>query len=150
MHKGKVAIVTGASQGIGAETAKELAAQGASVMLIARNIKNCQKLVSEIKDSGGVASAIKCNIADLSQVQYAVSETVKMSSSLKFCILAAGEADIYAENARAFEWDIAAGHAILEHAGGFVTTHEGKEFLYGKPNYKNLPILAKRSGDLIK
>ena len=79
-----------------------------------------------------------------------VSETVKMSSSLKFCILAAGEADIYAANARAFEWDIAAGHAILEHAGGFVTTHEGKEFLYGKPNYKNLPILAKRSGDLIK
>ena len=55
-----------------------------------------------------------------------------MSSSIKFCILAAGAADIYAANARAFEWDIAAGHAILEHAGGSVMTHEEKNFLYGK------------------
>ena len=79
-----------------------------------------------------------------------VSRTIKMSSSLKFCILAAGEADIYAATARAFEWDIAAGHAILEHAGGFVTTHEEKSFLYGKDRYKNLPIIAKRSQSLEK
>ena len=68
-----------------------------------------------------------------------------MSSSLKFCILAAGEADIYAAQARAFEWDIAAGHAILEHSGGSLTTHEQEKILYGKNNYKNPPILAKRS-----
>ena len=79
-----------------------------------------------------------------------VSQTVRMSSSLKFCVLAAGEADIYAANARAFEWDIAAGHAILEHAGGFVTTHYGKKFLYGKKDYRNLPIIAKRSLSLEK
>ena len=72
-----------------------------------------------------------------------VTEIIKMSSSLKFCILAAGEADIYAATARAYEWDIAAGHAILEHSGGSVTTHDGKEFLYGKENYKNLDIIAK-------
>ena len=77
--------------------------------------------------------------------KYKVSQTLKMSSSLKFCILAAGEADIYAAKARAYEWDIAAGHAILIHAGGSMTTHDGKEFFYGKKNYKNLPILAKRS-----
>ena len=82
--------------------------------------------------------------------EYEVSETVKMSSSLKFCVLAAGEADIYAAEARAFEWDIAAGHAILVHAGGFMTTHDEKEFLYGKENYKNLPIIAKRSAHLKK
>ena len=76
------------------------------------------------------------------------TRTVKMSSSLKFCILAAGEADIYAAESRAFEWDIAAGHVILSHAGGSVTTHEGEEFLYGKKNYKNLPLIAKRSSDL--
>ena len=82
--------------------------------------------------------------------KYNVSETLKMSSSLKFCILAAGEADIYAAGARAYEWDIAAGHAILEHAGGFMTTHEEKKFFYGKDKYKNLPIVAKRAMSLEK
>ena len=82
--------------------------------------------------------------------KYKVSRTLKISSSLKFCMLASGEADIYAASARAFEWDIAAGHAILEHAGGSITTHEEKKFLYGKKNYKNLPIIAKRTGLLEK
>ena len=82
--------------------------------------------------------------------KYKVSQTIKMSSSFKFCTLAAGEADSYAAKARAFEWDIAAGHAVLEHAGGSVTSHDGKEFLYGKENYKNLSIIAKRSINLEK
>ena len=82
--------------------------------------------------------------------KYKVSRTVKMSSSIKFCILASGEADIYAANARAFEWDIAAGHTILEHAGGSITTQEGENILYGKKNYKNLGIIAKRAKNLEK
>jgi len=82
--------------------------------------------------------------------KYKVSQTLRMSSSLKFCVLAAGEADIYAAKARAWEWDIAAGHAILEHAGGYITTHDEKKFLYGKENYKNLPIIAKRAVSLEK
>ena len=65
-------------------------------------------------------------------------------------MLAAGEADIYAAEARAFEWDIAAGHTILEHAGGLVTTQNEKKFLYGKKDYKNLHIIAKRSLNLAK
>ena len=64
--------------------------------------------------------------------------------------MASGEADIYAAKARAFEWDIAAGHAVLEHAGGLVTTHEEKSFLYGKDHLNNLPIIAKRSQNLEK
>ncbi len=82
--------------------------------------------------------------------KHKVSKTIKTSSSIKFCMLAAGEADIYAAKARAFEWDIAAGHAILENAGGVVTTFEEKKFLYGKEDYKNLSIIAKRSLDLKK
>ena len=82
--------------------------------------------------------------------KYKVSQTIRMSSSLKFCTLAAGEADIYAAKARAFEWDIAAGHAILEHAGGLITTFDEKKFLYGKKNFKNLALLAKRSLSLEK
>ena len=77
-----------------------------------------------------------------------VSRTIKMSSSLKFCVLASGEADIYAAKARAYEWDIAAGHAVLEHAGGFITTQDEKKILYGKVGYKNLSIIAKRSQNL--
>jgi len=79
-----------------------------------------------------------------------VSEKIIMSSSLKFCVLAAGEADIYAAQARAYEWDIAAGHAILEHAGGTVTTHDKKKIFYGKDDYKNLPLIAKRAEKLNK
>ena len=82
--------------------------------------------------------------------KYKVSRTVKMSSSIKFCILASGEADIYAAKARAFEWDIAAGHTILEHAGGSIATQEGENILYGKENYKNLGIIAKRAKNLEK
>ena len=77
-----------------------------------------------------------------------VTKTIKMSSSFKFCTLAAGEADIYVAKARAFEWDIAAGHAILIHSGGTITDHEEKNFLYGKENYKNTPIIAKRAENL--
>jgi len=73
---------------------------------------------------------------------YKVNKTVRMSSSLKFCVLASGEADIYAAKARAFEWDIAAGHAILEHSGGVVTDHKQQTFLYGKKDYKNPDIIA--------
>ena len=82
--------------------------------------------------------------------KYKVTKKIKMSSSLKFCILASGEADIYAAMARASEWDIAAGHVILEHAGGSVTTHDEKKISYGKKDFKNLPLLAKRSDNLSK
>ena len=82
--------------------------------------------------------------------RYNVTKTKRVSSSFKFCLLAAGEADIYAAKARAYEWDIAAGHTILQHAGGSVTDHSENEFLYGKQNYKNLPIIAKRNKDLSK
>ncbi len=79
-----------------------------------------------------------------------VTEKIKMSSSLKFCILAAGEADIYAAQARAYEWDIAAGHAILIHAGGFMTTLEENKIFYGKENYKNQSLIARRTLNLEK
>ena len=110
---------------------------------------NCKKL--NTKEIIALVNSDKTHkdIIDIHK-KYKVSQTIKMSSSFKFCVLAAGEADIYAAQARAFEWDIAAGHAVLEHAGGLITTHDGKKFLYGKRNYKNLPIIAKRSLSLEK
>ena len=67
----------------------------------------------------------------------------KMKSSLKFCVIAAGEFDMYAAEPRACEWDIAAGHAILEHAGGKVSDFNGNEILYGKPEFKNPSLILK-------
>ena len=64
--------------------------------------------------------------------QLNVKKCVKMKSSLKFCVIAAGEYDGYVADPRAYEWDIAAGHAILKHAGGKVTDLNGNEIKYGK------------------
>lgn len=63
---------------------------------------------------------------------YNVKDFVTAGSSLKFCLVAAGEADIYPRHGRTMEWDTAAGHAVLIAAGGTMTTLDGKPFLYGK------------------
>jgi|TARA_B110000438_G_scaffold303484_1_gene365182 3'(2'), 5'-bisphosphate nucleotidase len=114
-----------------------------------KKILNCKKVnpdkIIGLENSGKTTLEV-LNIYK----KHRVSETLKMSSSLKFCVLAAGEADIYAANARAYEWDIAAGHAILEHAGGIISTQSNKSFLYGKDKYKNLDLVAKRAINLEK
>ena len=77
-----------------------------------------------------------------------VKEYVKMKSSLKFCVIAAGEFHVYVAEPRANEWDIAAGHAILKNSGGTVTDLDGKEILYGKNEFKNPGIILKSTADL--
>ena len=77
-----------------------------------------------------------------------VVENVKMKSSLKFCVVAAGEYDGYVAEPRAYEWDIAAGHAILIHSGGTVTDFNGNEILYGKKDLKNPSIILKNKNIL--
>ena len=77
-----------------------------------------------------------------------VTEYVKMKSSLKFCVIASGEFDGYVAEPRACEWDIAAGHAILENAGGIITDFDGKEITYGKKGFKNPSLIIKRSNSL--
>ena len=77
-----------------------------------------------------------------------VTEHVRMKSSLKFCVIASGEFDGYVAEPRACEWDIAAGHAILENAGGLVTDFDGNEITYGKKDFKNPSLILKRSKNL--
>lgn len=60
--------------------------------------------------------------------------TVNIGSSLKFCLLAEGSADIYPRFGRTMEWDTAAGDAVLRAAGGITETLDGKPLLYGKRN----------------
>jgi 3'(2'), 5'-bisphosphate nucleotidase len=63
---------------------------------------------------------------------YPVKDFVTAGSSLKFCLVAAGEADIYPRHGQTMEWDTAAGQAVLEAAGGSVKTLDGRPFIYGK------------------
>ena len=78
--------------------------------------------------------------------KYGVTKHHKMKSSLKFCVIAASEYDIYISEPRASEWDIAAGHAILQNAGGIVTDFENNQITYGKKDFIN-PSLILRRGD---
>lgn len=73
---------------------------------------------------------------------YNVKEIVTAGSSLKFCILAAGEADLYPRHGPTMEWDTAAGQAVLMGAGGRVTLMDGGPFTYGKPEFRNPHFIA--------
>jgi 3'(2'), 5'-bisphosphate nucleotidase len=76
-----------------------------------------------------------------------VSDRVSVGSSLKFCLVAAGEADLYPRLGPTMEWDTAAGHAVLLAAGGSVWAPGGVPLLYGKPTFRNSFFIA--SGTLI-
>lgn len=74
--------------------------------------------------------------------QNKISDCVNAGSSLKFCLVAAGEADIYPRFGPTMEWDTAAGHAVLLAAGGQVLTCEGSPLSYGKPQFRNPYFIA--------
>ena len=74
---------------------------------------------------------------------YPVTEFRSIGSSLKFCLVATGEADIYPRLGTTMEWDTAAGHAVLAAAGGTVTGLEGEPFRYGKPGFRNGNFVAR-------
>ncbi len=66
-----------------------------------------------------------------------VADLRNAGSSLKICLVAAGEADVYPRLGRTMEWDIAAGHAVLVAAGGHIEQVDGAPFTYGKPDFAN-------------
>jgi len=71
-----------------------------------------------------------------------IAEIRNAGSSLKLCLVAAGEGDIYPRFGNTMEWDIAAGHAILSAAGGRITTEDGEPMLYGKETMLNPHFIA--------
>ena len=74
--------------------------------------------------------------------QYHVAESRAVSSSLKFGLMARGEADIYPRTGDTSEWDTAAGHAVLAAAGGTVTELDGQPLLYNKRGFLNPSFVA--------
>ena len=91
-----------------------------------------------------VASKSHLNQATIDYLEAAVGTCsyVSIGSSLKFCILAEGRADIYPRAAPTSEWDTAAGHAVLLAAGGLVDGPDGGALRYGKPAFLNRAFVA--------
>ncbi len=108
---------------------------------------DCSKISSNKLKFVSYSNRIKPEINKIYQSMN-VSKFKRMKSSLKFCVIASNEYDGYVAEPRACEWDIAAGHAILENAGGIVTDFEGNEILYGKENFKNPSIILKRNKNI--
>lgn len=82
---------------------------------------------------------------------YAVKDMKSAGSSLKFCLVASGEADFYPRLGRTMEWDTAAGHAVLAGAGGQVLRFDDQTPLtYGKPIFENPFFLALAPGVSLK
>lgn len=83
--------------------------------------------------------------------KYAVKDSKGAGSSLKFCLVATGEADLYPRVGRTMEWDTAAGHAVLQGAGGAVVRFDDHSPLrYGKEGYANPFFIAYAPGVELK
>lgn len=89
----KVALITGASRGIGAATAVAMAKAGASVVLAARTEDQIEALAQEIRDNGGQATAVSCDISDYSAMENAVNSCIETYDGLDIFIGNAGVID---------------------------------------------------------
>lgn len=95
-------------------------------------------LVAMVSRSHADMDAIAELFADMT-----IKDRMVAGSSLKFCRIAAGIADLYPRLGRTMEWDTAAGHAVLAAAGGSVRTMDGADLAYGKPGFENPHFLAR-------
>lgn len=101
--------------------------------------------IRTVPDSGPVALASVSHRDESTDNWLAknnVTETISIGSSLKFCLVACGEADVYPRFGPTMEWDTAAGDAVLRSAGGKVLLPNSEPFKYGKQSYKNSAFIA--------
>ncbi|MDQ2094266.1 3'(2'),5'-bisphosphate nucleotidase CysQ [Rhodobacteraceae bacterium 10Alg 79] len=106
--------------------------------------------VSEPDNDALMVVASKSHLTDETKdyiAKYATKDFKSAGSSLKFCLVATGEADLYPRVGRTMEWDTAAGHAVLNGAGGAVVRFEDHEALtYGKDGFANPYFIAYAPG----
>jgi 3'(2'), 5'-bisphosphate nucleotidase len=106
-----------------------------------------EPIAARVAPAAGLTMAISRSHAD-GEVERAkarglnVAGTIVAGSSLKFCRLAEGVADLYPRFGTTMEWDTAAGQAVLDAAGGRVETVDGAPLLYGKAGFKNPHFIA--------
>ncbi len=116
---GKVAIVTGAGEGIGAATARRMAGEGAKVVLAARRLNLLQEVVAEIEAEGGTAMACSCDITDEAAVKQLVADTVA----------AYGKLDIVVNNAVLMVPGMLANYSSKAWRQNFIVSLDGAMFL---------------------
>ena len=110
-------------------------------------INNKKEINKNLIKAVSYSNKLKPEIIDIHK-KLNVKEYKKMNSSLKFCVVATGEFQVYAAEPRAREWDIAAGHAIIKNSGGVITDFDGNEIYYGKNGFKNPSIILKSNNNI--
>ncbi len=116
------------------------------------DLASAKNIVARKPPENGLTAVVSRSHRDAKTEEYladfSVAESKSAGSSLKFCLIAAGEADLYPRIGRTMEWDIAAGHAVLSAAGGTVTQLDGTPFFYGKikQGFANPYFVAKGRG----
>ena len=112
------------------------------------NKKKFKKIIFNKKSTKAIimsrSHSSKSELKDLKK-KYKTSKILFLGSALKFCYLAEGKASIYPRSGPTYEWDTAAGHAIINSVGGKVLTNNGIELKYGKKDFKNTNFVAKIS-----
>ena len=109
--------------------------QATEALVNGGNCGNKVKISVQGRDEAKIAVASRSHLTPETEqflTDHGVSECVSVGSSLKFCLLARGEADIYPRFGRTMEWDTAAGDAVLRAAGGRTLNPDGSPFIYGK------------------
>ena len=101
----------------------------------------CRKRPQKVVVTGSKSHQIQSEL-DAFLAKYDVAESIAVGSSLKFCMVAEGKADLYPRFGPTSEWDTAAGHAIVRAGGGRVHTFDGVELAYKKDGYRNGRFLA--------
>lgn len=91
--RGKVALVTGASSGLGENFARTLAARGAAVVAAARRTDRLEKLVGELRAAGGQAHAVRLDVSDAASVEAAVRQAAEVAGPIDVLVNNAGVAD---------------------------------------------------------
>jgi 3'(2'), 5'-bisphosphate nucleotidase len=109
-------------------------------------LENCLPIHTRTAPSSGLVAMASRSHGDVQTDAFLcrlpVKERVVAGSSLKFCVLAEGCADVYARYSPTMEWDTAAGDAILRAAGGQMSAWQGGPFRYGKSGFRNAGFIA--------